>query len=280
MIIFFVQAPNRKFAQMLSSLGVRNILSSYLYSTNIRHFEDRLQDPEFNLMIDSGAFTIQNTKTPVKLDNYICFCQRLLSKCRCNVIFVNLDVIPGKSRFRYPIKEEGEKSAKEGWNNYMTMLEAKLPVLHVYHQGEPLEYLERMCQYSNYLGISASSAGNWKQALAWTDTVFSWLHSNCKSLPRTHYFGVTKPDVLMGYPFYSVDSSTWMAGNRFGRVMNLNTNCQSLQGRKYRDLIKQKKRKDICYLPDAMYRTKINITQMLKLENFITQLWEKRGIVW
>ena len=77
---------------------------------------------------------------------------------------------------------------------------------------------------------------------------------------------MTAIDLLKRYPFYSVDSTSWLAGGRYNFVMTLKgTDLKS--SHEFRGLSNAEK-------------DKRNIMATVKMTKFITELWAKRGIVW
>ena len=104
----------------------------------------KIRNKKVELMLDSGAFSAWNQGVSISLKDYIDFC---LENIEVIDFIVNLDVIPGKGPFIKVTKKDIENSAYEGWKNYETMLDAGIPkekLIHVFHQGESMDWLERM----------------------------------------------------------------------------------------------------------------------------------------
>ena len=97
----------------------------------------------------------------------------------------------------------------------------------VFHQGEQFKWLRRMVEHGcKYVGISPANDRSTKQKILWLDRVFDELcDSTGTPCVNTHSFGATSTEIIFRYPWYSVDSTTWLAtGSRFGMLMIPKTN--------------------------------------------------------
>ena len=124
--------------------------------TIIKHYYREHSDDYDRIMLDSGAFSMWNKEDPkpINLDLYCAYCLAWLDKIK---YFVNLDVIPGRPKQRNIPTKEYERSAKEGYKNYETMLAAGIPkkkLIHVFHQGEDIQVLKQMVKDMDYIGLS------------------------------------------------------------------------------------------------------------------------------
>ena len=108
---------------------------------------------------------------------------------------------------------------------------------------------------------------------------------------RVHCFGITRPDVLMAYPFYSADSTAGLVNaSRFGKLMRyprgrqvaIDVNNDDPCGWTLRRIIYKEilGRGDVDYVTRNYMRVIANARDWLKYELFITELWRRRGVVW
>lgn len=81
---------------------------------------------------------------------------------------------------------------------------------------------------------------------------------------KCHGFAMTKKKYMGELPFYSVDSSSWQAGVRFGRVAGVNSPHIQVRAHEKNNI--------------RLYHD--GIMQYRKLEDYYTKLWIKRGIDW
>lgn len=283
MNIYF--ASQLKELNLLVSQGVDNILISFAFCKTPEKIIEKFQGnfPK-RLIIDSGAFSVWSKDQIIDIDSYINFCKKLkqILPNQVKLDIVNLDVLPGKFGVR-PTQRQREDSVEQGWKNMLYMESKGLKVIHVFHQHESFEWLDKIRNHSDYIGISPANDVSMKEKLNWLNKVFSILKNNIK----THGFAVTSEKQLYQYPFYSVDSSSWSASSRFGKVATFNhknelksfsykqkkeilNHWDSLKD-KFHFLVEEKNEKE---------RLIQGIKSYLELQKNTTKLWDKRGIVW
>lgn len=267
----------------MRQIDIKNILISYAFIKSFSVY-DKLCDgfePQ-NLILDSGAFSVWSKGDFVDIDAYGKYCQEMIQNVSKNtqVYCVNLDVLPGKFGIR-PTQDERIKSAEEGWKN-MEYLESTyhIKTIPVFHQHEPFEWLDRIKEHTDYFGVSPANDVSMREKLQWLDKVFSIIKANY----RTHGFAVTSSEQLERYPFFSVDSSSWSAGGRFARIpIFVNGRVENMQ---FKDEESFKKYWDklpseyLQILDDYSDRMRIGILTYKLYQDYVTRLWEARGITW
>jgi len=260
MKIFFAGGTTHKlYRDLLYKNRVRRVLISYQNTPFTKDLVDKLSCWE-EIMVDSGAFSIWMSGKKVDLDEYIQYCKKLKGT-GLKFHFVNLDVIPGRYGVR-PTKEEREQSAEEGWKNMEKMKKEGLNCIHVFHQHEDFKWLRKMMEF-DYIGISPANDVSLKQKRIWLDNVFSLI----KGTVKTHAFGLTDKNLMLRYPWYSMDSTTWFAPIRYGQS-SVGTKSLEEQGLKRR--VQQ----------HSFFACKQDIRTLLDREKLATELWRRRGIVW
>jgi hypothetical protein len=94
-----------------------------------------------------------------------------------------------------------------------------IPVLPVFHVGEPWSVLDAWCKREdiNYiaLGGMVPLSTSLKLLQAWCSHAFARIP---KSI-RVHGFGQTQLPIMLRHPWYSVDSTSWSAGVRFANLV-------------------------------------------------------------
>jgi len=168
-------------------------------------------------MLDSGAFSAWNSGTAIDLDQYIAYI-----KAHAEFIdyYVALDVIPGSFGVT-PSPEEVEVSAQKSWNNLLYMQSEGLEPVPVFHMGEQFKWLRRMVEHGcKYIGISPANDRTTSAKREWLDRVFDEItDKDGWPIVKTHAFGVTAIDLLIRYPWYSADSTTWIMIAARGRIL-------------------------------------------------------------
>lgn len=161
-----------------------------------------------NFMLDSGAFSFfGGAKTD--LNEYVSKYIKFINDWDVKLFFeldiyqligkVDTDIINQRIE-----KETGKQT---------------MPVFH-YFLGT--DYYKQICEEYNYIAISASGmyASKWtRQNPEKLRKLIDYAHS--KGV-KVHGLGYTKMTMLDKMPFDSVDSTSWIGGNRFGMVYEWN----------------------------------------------------------
>ena len=157
------------------------------------------------IFTDSGAFSAYHNKTTVNIQNYIDFIKENKEDIET---YANLDDI----------------GSPEGtWKNQEEMERQGLCPIPVYHLGESYSYLDRCMEYEYFAvgGIASklTSPGSLKSALS---VVFKRLcteKTNFFPSNKIHGFGIAAPTLLVEYPWYSADTTSWAQYGRFGIIL-------------------------------------------------------------
>lgn len=285
MNLYFASSPSRIHINVLKANGAKNLLFSYAFIKRAEKLVELIGDykPE-RVIIDSGAFSVWTKGDTVNLEAYAAFCVRFrdLMPPEVEVNVVNLDVLPGNWG-HVPSKEQIAESADKGWDNMLYLESLGLKVIHVFHQHEDFAILDKLKAHSDYIGISPANDVSMNEKLDWLNKVFL----NLKDGTKTHGFAVTSHKQLFGYPFYSVDSSSWVTPARFGRIAVF-TDRHEIKTFPYKSKYDVEK-----YWPYVAYmgikkmaaerwedRVSIAIIAYRKLEEAATNVWTKRGVIW
>lgn len=98
-----------------------------------------------------------------------------------------------------------------------------LPVLHSSRSGDMMKWLKIYLDNYEYIGMEGlgqqSTKAQWMNNLG--DPVFSKICTKPSYLPthKIHGFAMTSPDLLARYPWYSVDSTSWIQFGKYGAVV-------------------------------------------------------------
>jgi hypothetical protein len=174
-----------------------------------------------HIMMDSGAFSVWNTGAEIDLNAYIKFCKEYKD---CIDTVIALDVIPGRKGEPRPGAVEIERTAKEGWENYLKMIKGGIPadkIVPVFHQFDDFKWLKLFVEKKvPYIGLGWLKQGvNRVQQQAWLDTCMNYVtDSNGITKAKLHGFGITSMAIVLRYPWHSVDSTTALKQAFFGSV--------------------------------------------------------------
>jgi hypothetical protein len=160
----------------------------------------KFRPPYPAIFADSGAFSAYTQGVTIRWQDYAAWLKRYR---HWFAVMSNLDVIGS------PTGTQAHQQALE---------DAGLPVLPVFHTGEPWDVLERLVTSYSYLALG----GMVPYMREWKTRLMPWL-VRCFRLARAtgtqyHGFGCTTWEVIKALPWYSVDSSSWGSGFRYGQV--------------------------------------------------------------
>jgi hypothetical protein len=134
--------------------------------------------------------------------------------------YVNLDKIPAEPG-RYATPEEGEESARVSYENLQALKSHGLKPIPVFHQGERFYWLERMLNDGDdYIGLSYKKVSI-HGARAWLADCYDFLMKigfDGTNI-RLHGFGNTSFSLTPVYPFFSIDSTSWVRYAAMGRML-------------------------------------------------------------
>ena len=157
---------------------------------------------KMDLFLDSGAFSAWQRGETLQVEDYIKFIKEYDG---CFGHYSVLDIIG---------------DAEGTLRNQHIMEEAGLQPIPCYHYGEPTKYLEHYLANYDYIAIGGLAKNRTR------DEIFNFLdHAfdvicDARGIPvvRVHGFGLSSLRVLFRYPWYSVDSTSWLLGSRVGYI--------------------------------------------------------------
>lgn len=175
----------------------------------------RPQDLRF--FLDSGAFSAWTRGTAIDLDEY---CEFIRANIHHLDVYAALDVIPGQLG-QIATHDEREEAADQSWRNYLYMRREGLDPLPVFHYGEEFKHLDRMLEYGcDYIGIGGLVGVPSARRRLWLDALFDYItDADGRARVKTHGFGMTSIPLIFRYPWYSVDSTTWLRVTASGAVL-------------------------------------------------------------
>jgi hypothetical protein len=177
-----------------------------------------------------------------------------------------------------------------------------LPVYHIYEWLEwkfkELDEIFEKYDYFAIWGIAVASASGTQKDLFLKYVFSRWNHFRKKQWYPTkiHWFGVTSEILCFKFPFYSVDSTSWLANSRYGGFCYFDKKKRKICGvhgrdiewlrevwdkipLEYRDINKISDTKSKIGKP---YLARNYLTALAYVEYFeyVTGVWEKRGLKW
>lgn len=175
-----------------------------------------MKPQDLRFFLDSGAYSAWSAGKPVNIEEY---CEFIKANIEIVDVYACLDVIPGAPG-RPASSKQRDEAAAATWENYLYMVDQGLSPLPVYHYGEDPKWLRNMLDYGvDYIGLGGlvGISGNLRKV--WLDRVFTMITDEAgKPIVKTHGFGMTSVPLIFRYPWYSVDSTSWIKVSQFGGV--------------------------------------------------------------
>ena len=235
------------YRNLLLERGCTNKLESYW---SLKTLKDLSYITKFDFYLaDSGGFVARNKGTVISVEQYA----KWLNKWNIPYAF-NLDTMDVYET------QDNQYYLQQHTNSYI------LPVYHLsdYLSGEReliQDFIDARYPYIALGGI----AGVVPPPNFDIHEFFRYAFRHTLDKIRVHGLGITSKTWLETYPFYSVDSTSWLAPGRFGRMASI-----------------QDERVQRYYAKKVHYLESIgeDLTYWIELENYITRLWEKRGVTW
>ena len=197
--VFFAGCDGGDYANIIHDLKA-NMLFSYFHSRQnfIKDPKVKAKYPNANMIfIDSGAFSAKTLGKNIDLDEYIEFCKKTDAD-----YYAVFDVIGDGDKTR----ENQDYMEKQGVN----------PVP-CFHWGDDMKHLDYYCENYDFIALGGM-VGNIGQIKSWLEVIFSKYPDK-----KFHGFGLTSPDMIKLFPWYSVDSSSWLMGSRTGTLWMMDT---------------------------------------------------------
>ena len=200
--------------QMLFKKGSK--LHSFFYAKEGSGLEERWFvvniKNKVDLFLDSGAFSAWTQGIEIDIQEYIDFIKEHKDIIE---VYANLDVIS-----RGDTLAAKKESAQKTLENQKIMEKAGLYPLPVFHIGEPLKYLEYYINNYEYIALGGMVGKQKSTLIPWLDKCFGQFICDKKGIPKVkiHGFGLTSLSLMLRYPWYSVDSTSWVTTGRMGSI--------------------------------------------------------------
>jgi len=200
-------------------------LESFWYDSYVRR---SFSEKGFKIFLDSGAYSwytfhieqgkaIDEKAEHEYMDRYATFINTYADRIHA---YVNLDVIFDPER---------------SWVNLNYLEKQGLTPIPVYHLGEDIWWFERMVDEYDYIGIGGAVSSGYGFTLQRKkiDELFTIIYNRNREGIKVHGFGKTGWKDISRYPWYSVDSTTWIMVAANGSILapRWNPNEQRFDGR-------------------------------------------------
>lgn len=210
----FAGGEDRKLRDGLYRIGVRHILLSFYYFKKFMRKRSAAQISDdigrFDyVLLDSGGFTFmqalkEGRETNMGIREYAdLYHKQIAEKGHIFTACAELDVH----------EEFSQYEMEEVKDNLVAQGVPMLPVI----QGQSVDELNELGWFDKYPYMAVGSALLWGKKVA--PELKEYIKKGKEVGTLYHGFGVTTVDAIRKMPFYSVDSTTWMGGTRYGNTM-------------------------------------------------------------
>lgn len=187
--------------------GIPHILESYHY-VHGQKYVDTMREQGAKVFLDSGAFSAFHLGVNIDINEY------------CDYIKRNRDILRVEDGAVMASVLDGIGDALKTYQNQLYMESQGAKPLPCFHFGEDPRYLDWYVGRYEYITIGGLVGRSSKDAQVWLDRIWDnhMLDGSGKAKLKVHAFGMTSPELMKRYPWYSVDSSSWIQAAAFGSI--------------------------------------------------------------
>jgi|SRR5215469_2172688 len=193
-------------------------LESYHYVKD-KNTTERIRNSGIQVFIDSGAFSAYTQGVEIDLPSY------------CQWLQQNADLVKVEDGVFMASVLDGIGDPLKTWQNQRYMESLGVKPLPCFHWGEDERYLEYYLANYDYITIGGLVPVAKPQQRIWLDRIWDKYLVDGAGRPkiRVHAFGMTNPNLMERYPWWSVDSSSWVQISAHGNIFydNKPLNCSS-----------------------------------------------------
>lgn len=187
-------------------VSMRESCENFLESYHYIHKESavaKIRRDGIKVFLDSGAFSAFTQGVTIDIARY------------CDYIHRNADII------EFPSVLDAIGDCDGTYRNQMEMERRGVRPLPCFHYGEPTEVLDHYVANYDYITIGGMVPISTPQLKIWLDRLWAEHLTNADGTPKIkiHGFGLTSLPLMFRYPWYSVDSSTWVQWAANGMIL-------------------------------------------------------------
>lgn len=167
--------------------------------------EQALRDTKATIFLDSGAYTMFTQGAEINLKDY------------AEYVIKNQDIVHKASN----LDAIGAGKEQITYNNQKELESYGIEVGPVHHARDADEWLKRYLNEGyDYIFLGGMVPESTPYLLNWLNHVWHNYLTNSDGTPRikVHGFGLTSLELIYRYPWFSVDSTSWLMCSRFGGI--------------------------------------------------------------
>ena len=184
------------------------VLESWHY-VGKQQYVDAMRAEGARIFLDSGAFSAYTLGVKLDIRDYVSYIKR------------NADILRNEDGVVMASVLDGIGDPLQTWRNQLEMEELGFRPLPCFHAGEDERYLEHYVRNYEYITLGGMVGTSTKQLTIWLDRMWNRYLVDGSGNPKikVHGFGITAIPIMERYPWFSVDSSSWIQTAAFGGIM-------------------------------------------------------------
>lgn len=205
----FVWRGNSRSENVLLSEEIRKAypydLESYHYLRDTQNAPAYFREIKKTIFLDSGAFSMFTQNIKVDLAEYAAYIKK------------NKDFIHVASN----LDEIGRGKEQKTWDNQKILEKLGAVIQPVHHARDDDSWLKKyLAEGYDYIFLGGMVPETTKYLRGWLDHIFSryLTKKNGEAKVKIHGFGLTTLELMQRYPWYSIDSTSWVLAGRFGSI--------------------------------------------------------------
>lgn len=189
-----------------SEIAMRESCEFFLESYHYIHKDSmvaKIREDGVRVFLDSGAFSAYTQGVQIDIGAYCDYCHR------------NADIIEVASVL------DAIGDCDGTWRNQMAMEARGVRPLPCFHYGEPEDALKWYVERYDYITLGGMVPISTPQLILWLDRLWAEYLTHPDGTPKVkvHGFGLTSLTLMFRYPWFSVDSSTWVMWASNGMIL-------------------------------------------------------------
>lgn len=186
---------HKKRLEYLKELGADKLMLTFAEVKSYNQNMSRFKKGNFDILFDSGAFSLWRRGISIDIQEY---CKYLTTHSIEK--YIVLDKIG---------------SHAETMVNQKIMEDYGMNPIPVYHLNSPIENLYEICEKYSYVCLGGTVGSNVSVRLKFFTEVFQHFPNH-----KFHGLGLTDMRIVSKFPFYSVDSTTWLCAAKTGNILD------------------------------------------------------------
>lgn len=185
-----------------------NMLESYWYIKS-KSCVNRIRARGDKVFLDSGAFSAFTKGASIDVNTYV------------NYVKENYDLIEEVDGVKLVSVLDSIGNDYLTYCNQVAMENLGVKPLPCFHYGEDERYLQYYVENYPYITLGGMAIVHSKQLIIWLDRIWDKYLTNPDGTAKikVHGFAITTPSLMKRYPWYSVDSSSWVRIGMTGSII-------------------------------------------------------------